>query len=378
MLLVKDFNLRDERLLTRPALDLFYKFNHLALCCSNGLSVEITISDLVRAMDSSRTTVIRAKTELIDKGYISQTKSLNNRCTYTLTKMSYDLFVGALLSSPTSQFLLDILDSSVEEHEELLHFLQPVDAVSEESLVEEKVLALVGSAEEPRIPRPITRVGKSTSQTFTDNTSSKMDRIHPFVEWKKPLEKWNSADFSDYFMIQYNQNVKTKCPFNKIANPTMARELKRLSPEGLKQQIKAFFEFCAKAGYVPSWETFANANVQQKLDHYVAKGEISGYGGKIKEAKPVVTQTDIEAEEALTEIKKQVTDINIAMMKYERCGESIFDDPLTGEKSRASRELAIEKGFALFNKLKHQTKDLTIWLKAMGVYREGMENEQTL
>lgn len=389
MLLIKDFDLRNQRLLSRSALDLFYKLNHIAFSSRTGLSVSITIYDLTRALDCSMSTVIRAKNELLEKGYLSQTKTTNNKCVYTLNVLSYDLFLSNFVSCPHDKFFVGILELVGKEYPELTELADNFGVFKEEEIntsvvgadvsvfdtedseVETEVPVLVACAEEHRIPKPIQRVGRTVSQTFTDNSSPSRERIHPFVDWVKPIDDWNAKDFVEYFQTCYIQTYGTRCTGSKIAAPTMAREAKRLGNETLKKQIKLFFEFCKQTSCNPSWEIFASANVQQKLDHFRVTGELPGYGGKIQNQAPIISQAE---KDELREIRKQVSDILWTIRMYKKQGDSIFTDPEIGEESRRSRDIAVEKGYALFKRINVQTEQLTDWLKALGLYEEGMEN----
>lgn len=361
LLLVKDFDIRAGRLLSRSAIDVFYKLNHTVLFNRDGVDVDITICKLARSIDSSRSTVTRAKKELLDKGFIAQSKTCNNKCIYTLKKMSYDLFVSALMECPTDEFLVNIFDSSLHENMELLSLFPIVHGVEEHSKEEEKVLvASVGH----RLPKTVSRVG------FVSSNSYKDDKIHPFVEWKKPIDKWNSIDFCDYFRIEYEQNLGTKCPSTRIAASTMARQIKRLGKEDLKKQIKIFFEFCKKADYAPTWETFASANVQQKLDYYRATGKIAGYEGKTKGQ--VKTQEEIEASRKKEEATLIVSDIFYLIHRYNKYGSSIFEDPEKSEEYKQLVEIAVERGYKLFKFVNVQEGALTEFLKSIGRYEEAV------
>ena len=375
VVIISDYELRSNRILSPEAVDLFYKINHIVIGNNVEYSLEITLDQIVKMLGCSRSIALKYKNELVDNGFMEQNRLIPNRCIYTLKVFSYDILAGTILKNTCNSDLVYMLaEESKEQFPELFWLVSYMRSeetgYSEDSHEEQSVPVLVGamynaeSQGKIRLPKPVRNTGHVTQTTHEDNPKVRLTR-HPFVDFKKPVDKWTSKDFVDYYDTNYNQKYGGHAPKSKIALPTMAREYNRIGKEALKEQIRVFFMLCESNRYAPTWETFASANVQQKLDHYRKTGEVVGFGGKIQDK----NLTEIRAEKKKEENDgsyDEVNSIGDMLFMYEFNGKEIFEDPAIGEDYRRILDLATEKGLELHKRYGRKTDLLIRVLTEMG------------
>ena len=384
VVVVSDYDLRVNRVVSVGAIDLFYKLNHIVLENNVDCSLEITLDQIMKMLGCSRSVALRYKNELVDKGFMIQDKVIPNRCVYTLEVFSYDLLAGFIMKKVSKNDLPYKIAEEVREQSPDLFWLACARCSDEEVITEEietemveepqKVIELVGAVSNGkgnyRIPKPVRNTGRLSSETYEDNPKAKL-RSHPFIDFKKPIAKWTAKDFVDYYCTNYSQKYGEHAPISKIALPTMAREYRRIGKESLKEQIKVFFTLCESNRYAPTWETFASANVQQKLDHYRKTGEIVGFGGRIQDKNAKEIRAERLKKEKIHGSYDDLGNIGNMLMAYESRGKAIFDDPEKGDWYLEMLDLAAEKGYALHKQYKVQTKTLVKTLKELGRYKDG-------
>lgn len=385
MVAINDYDLRVNKVLSGGAMDLFYKINYIILDNNIDCSLEITLDQLSKMLGCSRSVALRYKNELVDKGFMIQDKVIPNRCVYTLEIFSYDILARTLLGSISKNDLAYKVVEEIKEQAPDLYWLacarcsDEITTEETEVVETEAVITVVGAMingngqSNYRLPKPIHNTGNISSETYEDNPKTKL-RYHPFLDFKKPIDKWTAKDFADYYGTNYSQKYGERVPLSKIALTTMAREYRRIGKEALKEQIKVFFKLCESNRYAPTWETFANANVQQKLDHYRKTGEVVGFGGKIQDKNVKEIRNQTREKEKIYGSHEDLGNIGNMLLAYESRGKEIFSDPEKGDWYKEMLDLAADKGYAMHKHYKVQTKTLVKTLKELGRYKGGTED----